>query len=509
MPDDVINKVISFITGDKENASDKDILLRQLAKEITQNKYAKFYRVKQNEIDIAAGQYFFNLYKAIYPLQLFLKDPAREAKIKQISLEAFLDKKVMDLIKRLSHTSISERKRTEGDRLSGLLQEDLAALAAGFDSPRIAAADKCYNLIAVMKQLVTFDYCSLLKKFDPEIVEGDFITQPKFAPVEATILIGDVASFSSIIPNPSEDDDWKTVFEILKYCKGGTDVIPFNMWTNILTALKDLKQSKILELINRLTTGNPILEIKDNVPHESLSATWLDHKTAEVRKVIDGITGSQRSAQIHQLEQAVFASMETVKLNFYTAEKEKVLVNKELEGYVYAPALNHLISFIQIYFVKEIQELCDILLVRGQWTNVSASLQMSDAFHEVQDIVSEIVHLDETLDEEGSNGPRLRAALLRVDRDKTQTRYINSIIGTINEEALNIVNRAVPSLIVVGKHLKMLLDDCEKKHSELVINWKELAVFSKTPLPQRITAAYKKINYFVQLMILETKSTEG
>ena len=508
MPDDMINKVISFITGDNESASDKDILLKQLAKDITHNKYAKFYRVKQGEVDIAAAQYLFNLYKAIYPLQLFLKDPVKEAKIKQISLEAFLDKKVMDVIKRLSRENIAERKRIEGDSLSNHLQEDLAALAAGFDSPRVAAADRCYNLIAVMKQLVTFDYCSLLKKFDPEIVEGDFLTQPKFAPIEATILIGEIAAFSSIIPVPNDGDDWKTVFEILKYCKGGTDVIPFALWNNILTALKDLKQSKILELINKLTTGNPVLEIKDNVPHESLSAAWLELKTAEVRRVISGITGSQRNAQIQQLEQAVFSSLETMKLNFYTAEKEKILVDKNLEGYVYAPALNHLISFIQVYFIKEIHDLCDILLVRGQWTNVSASLLMSDSFHDVQEIVSEIIHLDETLDEEGSNGPRLRAALLRVDRDKTQTRYINSIISTINEEALNIVNRAVPSLIVVGKHFKMLLDDCEKKHPELVINWKELAVYSKTPLPQRITAAYKKINYFVQLMIMETKPAE-
>ena len=133
---------------------------------------------------------------------------------------------------------------------------------------------------------------------------------------------------------------------------------------------------------------------------------------------------------------------------------------------------------------------------------------MSDGFHEVMEIVNEITQLDATLDEDGSNGPRLRGALLRVDRDKTQTRYIQSIIKTLNEEALNIINRAVPSLIVVGKHFKMLLEDCDKKHSELVMNWKELAGFSKTPISQRISAAYKKINYFVQLMILETKSLE-
>jgi hypothetical protein len=70
------------------------------------------------------------------------------------------------------------------------------------------------------------------------------------------------------------------------------------------------------------------------------------------------------------------------------------------------------------------------------------------------------------------------------------------------------INDAVQSLIVVGKHLKMLMDDFEKKPSELIINWKELSSVSKNPLIQRISAVYKKINYFVQLMILETKQPE-
>jgi len=226
MPEDIFNRVISFITGDNEAASDKDLLLKQLVKDVSQNKYAKFYRAKQGEMDIAAAQYFFNLYKIIYPLQLFLRDPARDAKIKQISLEAFLDKKMMDVIKRLSPDGIAERKRSAGENLSKLLQDDLAALAAGFDSPKIATADRCYNLIMAMKQLVTFDFCSFLTKFDPEIVEGDSLTQPKFAPVEANILTGELALFSSVIPYSEEEDDWKTVFEIIKYCKGGVDVIP-------------------------------------------------------------------------------------------------------------------------------------------------------------------------------------------------------------------------------------------------------------------------------------------
>jgi hypothetical protein len=123
----------------------------------------------------------------------------------------------------------------------------------------------------------------------------------------------------------------------------------------------------------------------------------------------------------------------------------------------------------------------------------------------VLDLVREITEMDLSLAEDGSNGTRLRGAMLRVDRDKTQSKYINSIISSVNEEVLHLINRAVPSLIVVGKHFKMLMDDYEKKPFELIMNWKELTGVSKTPINQRIAGAYKKINYFVQLMMLETK----
>ena len=508
MPDDILNKVIQFISRDGEGDSDKDILLKQLGKEISQNKYAKFYRSRQQEADASLGQFIYGVYKVIYPLQVFMKDPVKEAKIKQITLEAFLDKPTMELIKRLSPEGIAERKRTAGAEVNKLLQEDLTALSAGFDSPKITAADKSYNLIISAKQFVCFDFSALLRKFDPEMVDGNFTSQPKFAPVDVSIMVADLAKFLSILPPMGDGDDWKTVFEILKYCNVGIDVLQYAQWNSLLVSLKDIKSSKILELICRLATGNPILEIKPIVTREALSASWLEQKTSEVRQVISGIAENQKNTQISTMEQAVFGVLATTCLEHYNDEKGRILYDKQMDGYIYARALNHLAFFIQEYINKEIQELCDMLLIRGQWTNVAASRQMSEGYHTVLDIAGEITKLDQSLAEEGSNGPRLRNALLRVDRDKSQARYINSIIGTINDEALEIINKTVPALIVVGKHFKMLLDDCEKKPFELIMNWKELALYTKTPMSQRIAASYKKINYFVQLMLLETRSTE-
>jgi hypothetical protein len=514
MPDDILNKVISFIAGDNEGGSDKQVLLKQLAKEISQNKYAKFYRVRQEEADSSLAHYLYSIYKILYPAKVFLRDPARMTQIKTITLESFLDKSTMDLIRRLTPEAIDEKRKAGEANLSRSLEDDLAALAVGFDSPKLAAADTCYNLIVLFNRFVQYDFYSLLKKFNldlPDLIDGDFSSPPKFDSIKADTIMADLAGFLSVLPfsNSQEKDDWKTVLEIFKYCKGGTDLVSLEIWANLLGSLKDIKQAKILEFIIKLASGNPIWEPKSvEPPNEQLTSIWMEQKVREVRQVIAEITDSQRNVQIRALEKAVFGDSDLIRLNYYTLERSRILTQKELDGYVYAPALNHLAAFILDYLNKEIQELCEILLVRGQWTNNAASRAMSDGFHTVTEIVADISALDETLSEDGSNGPRLRGALLRVDRDRTQTRYINSIVDTINEEALALINEAVQSLIVVGKHFKMLLEDHKKKPSELMMNWKELAQVSKTPLLQRLSEVYKKINYFVQLMLLETQRSD-
>ena len=208
------------------------------------------------------------------------------------------------------------------------------------------------------------------------------------------------------------------------------------------------------------------------------------------------------------LLRAIFGEIDTTRLSYYNERTNQVYRGKDLDGFVYAATLNYLSAFLQDFFSKEMQEICDIILIRGQWSSNTGSLQMSEGFHGALEARPAIEALDATLSEKGSNGPRLRGALLRVDRDRTQIRYIASIINGIDDEALEIIKAAAAHIITVGKHIKALSDDIPKKQGELIINWKELDAYSRLPLAQRILDAYKKINYFVQLMTLATRPIE-
>ena len=509
--ENILNKVISFISGGSElEGDDKQMLLRQLAKEIQQNKYAKFYRSRSEEADPSFAQYFYSIYKLVYPARNFFKDPEVMKKIRRILLESHLDKSTLDVIKHLSPEVVQERKKKAGPDFTAELEKDLEALTIGFDGPKLAIADKCYDLMTVFNRFVSWDYYNLLKKFDHDMSDG-FTSIPKFSAVKTDTIMADIASFISVLPSFDPEDNWKTVLEVFKYCRGGADLIPMDVWNGLLANLKDLKLSRMLESMVRLASGNPIWEHKNTHHHEEhLSSDWLAEKTGEIRHVISGISNAQKNVQIAALEKAIFGESDTTRLTYYNKDRARILIEKGvgLDPYAYAPALNHIAAFVQDFIKKEMEEMADILLVRGQWTKNSSFNVMSEAYHNINESYPEIIELDESLAEDGSYGTRLRGSLLRVDRDHSQIKYLGNLVNSLNTDALNLIKRMVPSFVVIGKHFKVLMEDSQKKSYELIMNWKELALLSKVPIAQRLGEDYKRVNYLIQLILLQAQMDE-
>ena len=503
MAEDLVEKVISFFSGDSnENLSDKEMILRQRYKELADNKYARFYRLKNDEADQSLGQFFYSLYNMIIPARAFMKDVAKITKLRQIVLEAFMDTSITNTVKRLSPSALDERiKTTAPAELIAQIRQDIDKLVMEFNADRQDGINRCYNLVMVYFQLVNFDYPALLKKFDPNFSEGLYSGDPKFSPVKAALLVKDLQDFLAISQNISPDSDWKTLLKLLKLC-AGEELITENKFAQMLIGLRDVINSKIMELIIQLGSKNPVWVCKPKIPDEHIAESWLEARTTIAQECINKINRNQLNKDISILVKQVFNNDNPVYLDNYTPAKSNFYHKKDLEVFAYAAGINYLSAFISDYLEKGIHELLDILLIRGQWTNVASSKEMSEALHQLLNMPEAISRLDETLSEEGVDGSRLKAALLRVERDRSQARYINTIIENINETAQELISDAAQHFTVIGKHLKNLNEDIQKKHPELIINWRELNSFSREPLSQLIAADQQKINCFVDLMNL-------
>jgi hypothetical protein len=318
------------------------------------------------------------------------------------------------------------------------------------------------------------------------------------------LIVKELTEFLAITQPLKPEDNWKNLLNLLKICAEQELAKP-DLFDALIKNLRELHTTKILELMIQYTIKNPLWQWKPKVPNEQIGEKWLEVKKAEAGKYIAKINNAQKNAQISVLTKQVFEATDLVRLENYTTQVGEIYRRKNLESFLYAEGLNYLKAFLEDYLSKDIRELCDILLIRGQWTNNTMAKEMSEALHQVLEMPVSITALDETMSEDGSDGSRLRAAVLRVDRDKTQVRYINSIIGSNNEEALELINQAAQCFITIGKHLKSLIEDVQKKHPELLLNWREVNLASKEPIAGRMVEDYKRINYLIQLMRLCTQ----
>jgi len=504
MAEDLVGKVFSFFSGD-DPADDKYNMLKQVIKDLQQNKFSKYYRIKTEEIDPSFSAFLFSVYKLTYPVKVFMQDEKKMNRLRQIIIESFMDIAALETVKRLDTSAIEARARSVAPmELAAQIQTDIDKLVSQFDENRRHAVDRCYSMVAALGQLVNFNYFGLFRRIDTHFIEASFGVEPKFPAVKAVLFVKELGEFLSISAPMKPEDDWKNLLNLLKICDGQEVVNPDHFIT-LIKHLREMHTNKILELMIQCTIRNPVWHWKPKIPDEKIGDTWLEEKCAEAGSYIDQINGAQKRSQINTLIGEIFEASDLVRLHNYTVQQGEIFRKKQLDYFIYAEGINYLKAFLEDYLYREIKELCDILLIRGQWTNNAMSKEMSEALHQLTEISVPIAALDEALAEDGADGSRLRAAVIRVDRDKTQARYINSIIGNNNNDALELINLAAQEFITIGKHLKSLIEDVQKKHPELLINWRELGLVSKEPIPQRMVNNYKKINYFIQLLRLCTQ----
>ncbi|MDR0501893.1 MAG: DUF5312 family protein [Treponema sp.] len=504
MAEDLMDKVFSFFSGDGSMTDEKQNMLKQTAKELGQSKYSRFFKLRSEEVDPSFSSFLFFVYKTIYPLKVFMQDQKKMAMLRHMVVEACIDEKILETVNRLSTAALdTQAKTTSGEDLIGAIQKDVEKLKNQFDIGQTTIVDNQYEMVSAIEQLVSYNFSGFFKKFDSHFVDGSFAIEPKFPAIKVILIVDQIGDFLTVSQALKPEDDWVDFLNVVKKIDGREIAMP-DQFCQMISMLREIHTSKILELMVQYTVRNPVWQWKHLNLHEAIGESWLSAKIAEANAYILKINTAKKNSQINALTKEIFESADLVRLENYTVHLSEPYRRKNVDYFLYAEGLNYLKAFLDDYVEKEIKELCDILLIRGQWTNNTMAREMSEAMHALQESQKPILDLDTVMSEDGADGGRLRASLLRIDRDSTQARTINSIISKVNDDAKDIITDAAQSLIVVGKHLKNLIDDKQKKHPELMVNWKELDLASKEPIVQRMVGNFKRINYFIQLMHLCT-----
>jgi hypothetical protein len=499
----LFGKIASLFRNPQDTEAEKRRLLKFLRKDITQNEYRKFFKMQSEELGPLLGKFFFDLYKPLSPLQILMQSTAKSTRVKQLIIEHHMNNEMLALRDRLSSEAIEERSKTvQNKELSAQVQHDLDRFSRGFSTNCITAIDHSYNLLLTLAAFATFDFSSILKQFDKKFVPQSQTYQPKFEHVKAASLIEALKDFLEVAYPLEQGEEWPMIFDILKNSANGSDLIDMSQWNKLLNTLHAVQRSSIIVLIIRFVEKNPVWQSKPSFPEEHIAKTYLQMVQTEADACIERIINSKRNAQIESLARTIFGKIPNERMKYYTERNSELYEKKNMGGFLYTKELNYLKVFLIEYYKRDVRELCDLFLVRGQWTTQNLAKPLSNAFHAVIAVSDKLIVFDEDLADDKDTTSRMKNYLFRADRDRGQARSLKILLDSVNDAARKLSVTAVKELIALGTQLKNLYNDHEKTPHEFIVNWEEIESASETPIIQRISAVHKQIYNFVRMLKL-------
>ena len=339
----------------------------------------------------------------------------------------------------------------------------------------------------------------ILKKFDSSIREHNFSTLPKFQPINGTYILEELKNFCAVAWALPLDAPWDDMFVLLKKIKT-VEPITANVWKKIVARLRTLKERQGFEMMVQLISENPAYKENVKIENHHIMDDYISQIKKQVETTVNSLKKKQAEGKIEKLVTEIFGTTNIDSLKNYNSGNSANLERKNFKGYIYQEPLKYLKHFILNFGKKEIRELSDILLVRGEWATQQMAKPMSEAFHQLMEISEKITKLDDKLAENAEWGMKIKTLMPRADRDKEARNIINMVLGDTNEAAAQMIVSARNNLIIYDKNLKMALEDFVKApHSEIIINWKDLDHFAEGTLKNQCITVYKTIYAFVQL----------
>jgi hypothetical protein len=486
-----------FSIGDPD--ADKKRLLKNLGKVISRSRY-HFYKPKTQEALPGLARFFYETYKVIAPAQVMLTNSAQSGALRSFVIDSFISPEQRQQSECLTDAYIQEKSKSMGVKdLQEHIKQIMLSYFSAFDNEKTNQIDSAYSTLLSFINFINFDFFFLLKKFDSGVTERNFSGNPKFESLSADYIADDLADFLEVFMSLNLDADWKRIFSALKEYRN-MDVIQIDSWTKLSSALKDVRESAILEQIVQHVKKDPLLVITPRSAGERIVENYIDRMKNQTTMTLQKIAQERRNSKIDDLAKLVFGSSIVLRLKNYTEKANMVFAKKMLGGFTQTQALNYLKAYLIDYFKKDIRELVDILLIRGQWSTNVQSQQMSDGYHALLEVSEQIMQFDDSLADDGELGMKLRNALGKADRDKENIKFVRQLLKEVNEKALTYINKSAINLIGVGRHIKSLIDDITKSRHELILNWKEVEGIAAIPMKESMTESYKKIYYMVQLL---------
>lgn len=493
-------RIMDTIFGSNDPEAAKRKQLRLISKSLGKTKYSKFYKFQGNEALPPMGKFFFELYKTIYPAQTMFQNLPSPNLLKTLAINYYTTDEIREIEESLSEENLMKlAKQIPISHIEEETEKRLAKYSEFFTLEKINQIENLYRQLSTLKDFCVFDFYFLVKKFNKGMKEADFATMPNFEKINAEYISGEIRDFISVAWNISTESDWSDCIKLLRAHKG-VEPITLQNWKRILARLSSLKSSGALELIVKLSEGNPNLICEVNEVGQSIVEPFLEKIKSSAEAVLHKLAADEKANKAGNICAQLFPDIDVVPLRNYSENWNTTFRNKKLATFNNAEAMKYLKTFLLEIFKKDIREYYDLFLVRGQWNTQALSGPFSESYNWILSCTDKILSFDAELAEDAPIGIRIKTLLPKTDRDSSSKNIANRLINDANKTAYKFLVGCTRNLISMGKIIKSLVDDYAKNQPEIIANWKELEKFADKPIKEFSVELYKKIYLFTTLI---------
>jgi hypothetical protein len=500
-------RLLALLAGTDDEELLRKRQLKQIAAELSRQKY-RFYKPRTGQALGTLCKFFYEVYKVTGPAQAGLQGSENSKALKTILIELFHTEEQQAARERFTDEAIREAAgKVSTDQLAADVRDAMSLYLDGFGPATVTQINDTYTLIHQISDFVRFDFYVVLRKFDSGLIEGSFSRPPRSDSIKAEYVSDDLKDFLEVLMPLDFAANWDKALEALSRYRS-SEVLTPGSWKKLVAMLGAVARSGVLIQMVRHVDEDPEYTPIARRESHSIVESHLSALKAHVEAQVQGLMQEVRGREIDQMATVVFGSTFVERMVSYSAKANEDFTRRRISGFAHTDAMNYLAAFVLNYFMMDVRLLIsEFFLVRAQWTDISISKQLSEAYTEVLSAGEAIQEFDLAVSDGGELGAKIRQALLpKKQSESLVARKLRETIQETDARALRLIRDTSANLIAVARTVKMLIADREKKTPEFIINWRELESFSTEPLKEQLVQIYKKIYHFIQLIQVCMKS---
>jgi hypothetical protein len=477
--------------------------LRILKKELSSARI-DLYKLKTGTINVPIARLLYDIYKYTYPLRKFFDLDKTHRQFPPSLIESFIlqfqSERAQGLRETLSEERIKKLIPVHGlKKVTAYVEKQLAEYFDHFTGETVNQINDIYTNLLYFARFTYFDFFPILREFDPDLEEGNFLRKPSFSPAEGTLLREDLFKLCRALFAFSVDERLDHGMKILSDIKG-VEPITRGYFNQLKKWIDTLQENNYIPLIIR-AIDQKIAPITIQRPRTIDIFNSFSFKVkGEIHGTVNSIKTALREQTVGSLVSELFGGGVVSEVKNYSEKANNQFKKLGLSSYRFVTPINYVKAFINEKYDLEIAGVINELIIGGIFIQKDVLSTLSNSYYALNKITQKIDTLDDDLDAEGSSAKSIKRHLANINRDKNSRSILEKVIRDVNKKAQVIINETIVELKDMALAIKTILGDYNAKSPEYVANLKKIRQRENKQFINSLADSYKLIFKFLKLL---------